>query len=187
MCGVIGACERREERGHLCIGQSAAQRAVASHTRRAFRPGSVIRTIPEPVLIWDRRKPGYDLGGKHPLHPLRWKLTLPLAQTLCVVDGFDLVAPFAADVDTLALVHTMGYIDAVRRASRPGRVRVLPRFGPDGHPIGRGARRSRRLPLPDGVGQVGHSLRRIRADLLQGHAARVHALEQADSGAEQYG
>jgi acyl-CoA synthetase (AMP-forming)/AMP-acid ligase II len=37
------------------------------------------------------------------------------------------------------------------------------------------------LPLPDRVGQVGHPLPRLRADLLQGHAARVHALEQADS------
>ena len=46
---------------------------------------------------------------------------------------------------------------------------------------------SRRLPLPDCVGQVGHPLRRLRADRLQGHAARVHALEQADSGAEQHG
>jgi len=53
--------------------------------------------------------------------------------------------------------------------------------------LGGGALRSRRLPLPDGVGQVGHPLRRLRADLLQGHAARVHALEQADSGAEQHG
>jgi hypothetical protein len=43
------------------------------------------------------------------------------------------------------------------------------------------------LPLPDCVGQVGHPLRRLRADRLQRHAARVHALEQADSGAEQHG
>jgi hypothetical protein len=48
-------------------------------------------------------------------------------------------------------------------------------------------RGGRPLPLPDGVGQVGHPLRRLRADRLQGHAARVHALEQADSGAEQHG
>ncbi len=47
--------------------------------------------------------------------------------------------------------------------------------------------RSRQLPLPDCVGQVGHPLRRLRADRLQGHAARVRALEQADSGAEQHG
>ena len=50
-----------------------------------------------------------------------------------------------------------------------------------------GALRSRQLPLPDCVGQVGHPLRRLRPDRLQRHAARVHALEQADSGAEQHG
>jgi MFS family permease len=53
--------------------------------------------------------------------------------------------------------------------------------------LGGGALRSRQLPLLDCVGQVGHPLRWLRADRLQGHAARVHALEQADSGAEQHG
>jgi len=52
--------------------------------------------------------------------------------------------------------------------------------------LGGGALRSRQLPLPDCVGQVGHPLRRLRADRLQGYAARVHTLEQADSGAEQH-
>ena len=50
-----------------------------------------------------------------------------------------------------------------------------------------GGERSRQLPLPDCVGQVGHPLRRLCADRLQGHAACVHALVQADSGAEQHG
>jgi hypothetical protein len=40
--------------------------------------------------------------------------------------------------------------------------------------------RSGQLPLPDCVGQVGHPLRRLRVDLLQGQSAPVHALEQAD-------
>ena len=53
--------------------------------------------------------------------------------------------------------------------------------------LGGGVLRSRQLPLPDCVGQVGHPRRRLRADRLQGQAARVHALEQADSGAEQHG
>src|ERR1700730_17697914 len=52
--------------------------------------------------------------------------------------------------------------------------------------LGGGALRSRQLPLPDCVGQVGHPLRRLRADLLQGHAARVPVFEQAGSGAEQH-
>ncbi|MDQ1736510.1 MAG: hypothetical protein QOH56_2761 [Pseudonocardiales bacterium] len=50
-----------------------------------------------------------------------------------------------------------------------------------------GALGSRQLPLSDCVAQVGHPLRRLRADLIQGYAARVHAIEQADSGAEQHG
>ena len=44
-----------------------------------------------------------------------------------------------------------------------------------------------RLPIVDGVGQVGRPLRRLRADRSQGHPGRVHALEQADSGAEEHG
>ena len=61
-----------------------------------------------------------------------------------------------------------------------------------GHPARRHAAVRRvssavRLPLPDGVGQVRHPRGGLRADRLQGHAARVHALEQADSGAEQHG
>ena len=72
------------------------------------------------MVVWDRRMLGFDLGGNHPLHPLRWELTWLLAQTLCVVDDFDILEPEQADVDTLGLVHTLGYIDAVRRASRPG-------------------------------------------------------------------
>ena len=57
----------------------------------------------------------------------------------------------------------------------------------EGQPLSVGALRSRQSPLPDCVGQVGHPLRQLRADRLQGHAARVHAVEQADSGAEQHG
>jgi len=72
------------------------------------------------MVVWDRRMLGFDLGGNHPLHPLRWELTWLLAQTLCVVDDFDILEPEQADVDTLGLVHTLAYIDAVRRASRPG-------------------------------------------------------------------
>ncbi len=63
---------------------------------------------------------GYDLGGDHPLYPLRWELTWLLAHTLGVLDGYDVLEPQPADIDTLATMHTLGYIDAVRRASRPG-------------------------------------------------------------------
>src|SRR5664279_686274 len=63
---------------------------------------------------------GYDLGGHHPLHPLRWELTWLLAGSMGVLDGFEVFTPGPADDPTLGLVHTAGYVDAVRRASRPG-------------------------------------------------------------------
>jgi acetoin utilization protein AcuC len=48
---------------------------------------------------------------------LRWQLILELAGALGVIDGFRVVTPEPADAATLGLVHTPGYIDAVRRAS----------------------------------------------------------------------
>lgn len=59
----------------------------------------------------------YDLGGSHPLHPLRWQLTFSLARELGVLDGVDLVSPAAATDEELSTVHRPGYIAAVREAS----------------------------------------------------------------------
>src|SRR5664279_6200962 len=73
-----------------------------------------------PLVVWDPRMLDYDFGGNHPLDPLRWELTWLLAESLGVIDGFEVFRPGPADVETLGLIHTLGYIDAVRRASRPG-------------------------------------------------------------------
>jgi acetoin utilization protein AcuC len=70
-----------------------------------------------PLLIWDPRMLGYDLGGDHPLHPLRWELTWALAQSLRVTEQYRVVTSEVADDETLGRVHTPGYINAVRRAS----------------------------------------------------------------------
>lgn len=51
----------------------------------------------------------------------------------------------------------------------------------------RAAETSSHLPLPDLVHDMDHPLSRLRTDLLQGHTARVNALEQTDPGAEQNG
>ena len=98
------------------------------------------------MVVWDERMLGYDPGGdQHPLHPLRWELTWLLAHTLGVLDGYDVLAPEPADVDTLATVHTLGYIDAVRRASRPGfAFSVGHGLGTVDNPISRGCTRTRR-------------------------------------------
>ncbi len=87
--------------------------------------------MPPPLVIWDDRMLGYDLGGHHPMHPLRLELTWELAGGLGVLDGVDLVAPAPADDATLCTVHTPGYLDAVRRASVPGGPEL-----PVGHGLG---------------------------------------------------
>src|SRR5690606_7047497 len=63
----------------------------------------------------------YDLGGSHPLHPLRWELTWHLAGDLGVLDGIETTSPEPADDALLGTVHAVDYIRAVRRASESGR------------------------------------------------------------------
>lgn len=84
----------------------------------------------QPLLIWDPAMLRYDLGATHPLHPLRWELTWLLAESLGVTSGLELTAPQPADDDTLAMVHTRAYIDAVKRGSQPGVVGAI------GHGLG---------------------------------------------------
>src|SRR6478735_6556824 len=77
-----------------------------------------------PLVVWDRRMLGYDLGGDHPLHPLRWDLTWALAGQFGVLDGYRVLVPEPADDETLSGIHTLDYIAAVREASEfsPGAV-----------------------------------------------------------------
>jgi len=75
----------------------------------------------QPLVIWDPAMLRYDLGGSHPLHPLRWELTWKLADSLGVTDGIQTTAPEPADDELLATVHSADYIHAVRRASVSGR------------------------------------------------------------------
>ena len=57
---------------------------------------------------------GYDLGGNHPLHPLRWELTWQLAGELGVLEHYQVLEPEPADDRVLAGIHTPDYIEAVR-------------------------------------------------------------------------
>src|SRR6195952_1618179 len=77
-----------------------------------------------PLVVYDPRMLAYDLGGHHPLHPLRWELTWALAGELGVLDAYQVLTPEIADDETLGTVHTPGYIAAVREASEmfPGAV-----------------------------------------------------------------
>jgi acetoin utilization protein AcuC len=73
----------------------------------------------QPMVVWDPRMVGYDLGGSHPLHPVRLELTWKLAGALGVLDGVETTATPPATDDELAEIHTRDYIAAVRRSSGP--------------------------------------------------------------------
>jgi acetoin utilization protein AcuC len=88
-----------------------------------------------PLVVWDRRMLGYDLGGDHPLHPLRWDLTWALAGELGVLDDYEVLVPEVADDAALGRVHTAGYIEAVRAASGPVPMAVGHGLGTDDNPI----------------------------------------------------
>ena len=75
-------------------------------------------SAPPAVVVWDEALLGYDLGGRHPLNPIRLDLTVRLARSLGVLDGVQLRAPVPATDDELRTVHSEDYIAAVKRASR---------------------------------------------------------------------
>ncbi len=72
-------------------------------------------------VVWGEDLLRYDLGD-HPLDPVRVELTIALARQLGVLDrpGVRIVAPRPAGDRLLNLVHTAGYIEAVRAAGSPG-------------------------------------------------------------------
>jgi acetoin utilization protein AcuC len=78
-------------------------------------PGPAPHTLAVP---WDEGLVGYDFGASHPLNPVRVELTIALARELGVL-GLPTVevGPVEPATDAeLTLVHTPGYLDAVRRA-----------------------------------------------------------------------
>jgi acetoin utilization protein AcuC len=69
-------------------------------------------------VSWDERLTGYDFGPRHPLAPIRVKLTIELARAFGVLAADEVtVAPAGpASDDEISLVHDPAYIDAVRQA-----------------------------------------------------------------------
>jgi len=72
------------------------------------------------AVVWDDKLLGYDLGGSHPLHPIRLDLTIRLATELGVLDGQPLISPTVAPDEELLRVHTREYIEAVKAAPSRG-------------------------------------------------------------------
>jgi acetoin utilization protein AcuC len=73
------------------------------------------------VVVWDEALLEYDLGGRHPLNPIRLDLTIRLARSLGVLDGVQLRAPVQATDDELRTVHSDDYLIAVKQAPRGAR------------------------------------------------------------------
>ncbi|GLZ34156.1 acetoin utilization protein AcuC [Lentzea sp. NBRC 105346] len=71
-------------------------------------------------VVWDSSFLAYDLGGDHPLNPVRLDLTIRLATALGVLDGVDVVSPEPATDEEIELVHRPGYLSAVRAAPTAG-------------------------------------------------------------------
>jgi acetoin utilization protein AcuC len=70
-------------------------------------------------IPWDDALTSYDFGRDHPLAPVRVELTMSLARHFGILDapGVSVVPAEPADDALLELVHTPGYIRAVKDAS----------------------------------------------------------------------
>lgn len=72
------------------------------------------------AVVWDSSLLGYDLGGEHPLHPIRLELTVRLAAALGVLDGVELLIPEQAGEQEIERIHQAGYVAAVKEAPMVG-------------------------------------------------------------------
>jgi len=68
------------------------------------------------ALIWDPALAAYDLGDAHPLNPLRLVLTVELMEAFGLLGPGCVLSPREATEAELLLVHSSGYIEAVRHA-----------------------------------------------------------------------
>ena len=114
---------RRRDRARLsrCPRPSRCPRIPPLPQPPPLRRGRASLGNGAPLVIWDPAMLGYDLGGSHPLHPLRWQLTWELAQRLGVLAGIDRFAPDPASRRAAGHRPHAGYIAAVKAASGPGR------------------------------------------------------------------
>ncbi|WP_083372716.1 acetoin utilization protein AcuC [Paraoerskovia marina] len=70
-------------------------------------------------VLWSPDFLQYDFGPGHPMAPTRLDLTVDLVRSLGITeaDGVDVVEPVSADDATIARVHDVAYIQAVRAAA----------------------------------------------------------------------
>jgi acetoin utilization protein AcuC len=92
------------------------------------------------ALIWDPALADYRFRSDHPFNPKRLELTVSLIEALGLVDGerHRLVAPRMASTEELSRVHSIEYIEAVRRlgeSKTPSRDGLRWGLGTDDNPV----------------------------------------------------
>jgi len=88
------------------------------------------------VLVWDPGLAAYDLGDAHPLNPLRLTLSVELMEAFGMLTAETLISPRPATENQLLLVHSSGYIEAVRHAGDWGSdFRPVMGLGTDDNPV----------------------------------------------------
>lgn len=124
----------------------------------------------EARLIWDHRLAEHDLGDSHPFDPRRLKLSVELMRAYGLLDDADtIVAPRAASEDELLLVHSSGYIEAVRESSDWGSgLQPAPGLGTDDNPIFPGMQEVAELTCGSSVAAL--------EEVLSGRASRAFAI-----------
>lgn len=87
--------------------------------------------LPRAALIYSPGFSQYDLGPSHPLKPIRVERTYELIRACRLLRGskVSVAQPAVADEDTIALVHSRDYIDAVRAPSEGRLTRRLFEYG----------------------------------------------------------
>ena len=68
------------------------------------------------AVVWTPEFLGYDLGGDHPLDPIRLDLTMRLAAGLGVLEGVEPLTPQQAPDAEVQRVHAPSYLSAVKSA-----------------------------------------------------------------------
>lgn len=79
------------------------------------------------VYPWSEDLLKYEFRGDHPLNPDRLKLTYLLSKQLGLLDKVAETNPGLASREELALIHSMGFLDAVEETGRSGMPN--PRYG----------------------------------------------------------
>ena len=69
------------------------------------------------ALFWDERLLAYRFHPEHPFNPRRWEVTVDLLRAANLVRPEEIHSSVVADDEVLTLVHTRGYVEAVRALS----------------------------------------------------------------------